>query len=85
MDAADPGHRARRASRSFTIAINFQGDVTPATRAVFNAAKATWESLLTGYDSGISASIATINAAIVPIDGPGNILGQVGLFGIWSG
>jgi hypothetical protein len=74
---ADQGHQGRRAVSTFSINIRFNSAMSAANRAVFLAAKTTWESLLTGYAPGINYGMVTINAAVISIDGPGNILGQV--------
>jgi Leishmanolysin/PEP-CTERM motif len=67
-----------RADAAFTITLNFDPSVTAPQQAVFNSAKATWESLVTGYQPGISITGITISASIPAIDGVGGILGQAG-------
>ena len=66
------------AQATFTISLNFDTSVTAPQQAVFNTAKATWESYVTGYQTGISLTGITINASIPAIDGAGGILGQAG-------
>jgi hypothetical protein len=71
--AALPGARAARAA--FDIVINSDTTVTPEQQAYFNQAAATWESLITGYQPGISISSLVIDATVTTIDGAGGILG----------
>ena len=66
------------AHAAFTITLNFDPSVTAPQQSVFNTAKATWESLVTGYQPGISLTGITIDASIPFIDGAGGILGQAG-------
>lgn len=63
---------------SFTITLNFSGELTESQKAVFLQAKAAWESRLTGYQPGISNTGVIIDASSVPIDGPWKILGRAG-------
>ncbi len=63
---------------SFTITLNFSGELTESQKAVFLQAKAAWESRLSGYQPGISVTGVTIEASSVFIDGPSGILGQAG-------
>jgi hypothetical protein len=69
---------ASSAHAAFTITLNFDPSVTAPQQTVFNTAKATWESLVTGYQPGISITGITIDAIIHPIDGAGGILGGAG-------
>jgi hypothetical protein len=50
----------------------------PSQQAVFNAAKATWESLITGWKDTVGISSVSITVNLENIDGPGNILGSAG-------
>lgn len=78
----------------FTIDIQFLGSGTPSQQAAFNAAKAKWEQVITGdlanftgtlnaSSCGNPAFTGTIDDVriyvdLVPIDGPGQILGAAG-------
>lgn len=75
---------------SFVITLNYTGDAQFASS--FSAAKATWESKLSGYQNGVVVSTSAgssytvgqtidqlfINASVVNIDGVGDILGSAG-------
>lgn len=63
---------------SFTITLNFSGELTESQKAVFLQAKAAWESRLTGYQPGISNTGVIIDASSKYIDGPWKILGMAG-------
>jgi len=63
------------ASSGFTINIVFGGGLTSSQQAIFSQAKATWESYIVGYKTGISITGLTINASGAAIDGSGNVLG----------
>lgn len=60
----------------FNIELNFTGGLTPSQQSIFTTAANTWESLISGYQAGISISSLTINASGVTIDGAGGVLGQ---------
>lgn len=80
------------ASADVLLNINlvYSGDLQ--YRAAFDSAAATWESLLVGYQNGFlvaktlnsTATLGTpisqvrIEAQVIGIDGPGNVLGQAG-------
>ena len=64
----------------FTIDLSFSG-LTPSQQAIFANAKATWESIITGYSGGFMLSgdgDLDISANGIAIDGPGGTLGQAG-------
>ncbi|RVU39473.1 VPLPA-CTERM sorting domain-containing protein [Hwanghaeella grinnelliae] len=62
----------------FDISVVFGGGLTTSQQSVFSQAESFWESLITGYQPGITLSGITIQASGVPIDGNGQILGQAG-------
>jgi hypothetical protein len=62
----------------FQIMLNYSNAPTPSQQAVFNAAKATWESLITGWKDTVGISSVSITVNLENIDGPGNILGSAG-------
>jgi len=66
------------AEATFSINFNFNGGLTTSQEAVFNQAKATWESYITGYKSGITQTGITITADGSNIDGVGGVLGSAG-------
>lgn len=57
---------------------DFDGGLPTSQQAIFEEAKATWESYLTGYQAGISQTKVTITASGEYIDGSGGILGSAG-------
>lgn len=65
-------------SAGFDISVVFGGGLTSSQQSVFSQAETFWESLITGYQPGITLSGITIAASGVPIDGNGQILGQAG-------
>ena len=61
------------------INLNFVGGLTESQQTVFTQAELFWESVLTGYQTGISIPDGvTINAEGEYIDGEGGILGSAG-------
>ena len=62
----------------FTILLNFNDAPTAGELAAFTAAKATWQSIITGYKESVAATTLTINVNLDPIDGAGGILGSAG-------
>ncbi|MDA0766691.1 MAG: peptidase [Verrucomicrobia bacterium] len=66
------------AEATFSINFNFNGGLTTSQQAVFNEAKATWESYITGYQPGITQTGITITAGGSNIDGVGGVLGSAG-------
>jgi len=67
---------ALSAQAAFDITINYSG---PAEyQSYFTQAESFWESVITGYKSGISLAGPTITASIGSIDGQWNILGYAG-------
>ena len=62
----------------FDINVIFGGGLSPSQQAVFTQAENTWESLVPGYQAGISITSLDITASGIAIDGPGGILGQAG-------
>jgi len=62
----------------FDISVVFGGGLSGSQQAIFSQAETFWETLITGYQPGITLSGITIQAAGVNIDGAGNILGQAG-------
>jgi PEP-CTERM motif len=68
----------QQAHAAFSINLTFTGGLTPSQQSIFNTAKSTWESLITGYQPGISVSSIAISATGSPIDGVGGILGSAG-------
>ncbi len=76
----------QNAHAAFTINLSFLGGLTVSQQSIFNTAKATWESLITGYQPGISITGVTISAEGAAIDGVGGILGSAGpTFGVNQG
>lgn len=67
-------------SSASAITINFVdgGGLTPSQLNIFTSAVSTWNSLLTGYQPGISLTGPTITGSGLAIDGAGGILGQAG-------
>lgn len=69
-------------ARAIDITVQFDGGLTPSQEAAFTSAEQYWESVLVGYQPGITISGPVISAAGVDIDGGGdpvtgfNILGQ---------
>lgn len=64
---------------TFDITVNFVGSgLTASQQAIFSQVEALWESLLSGYQPGITITGVTIDASAVAIDGVGGILGQAG-------
>ncbi len=68
------------AQAAFTITLNYTGAGSPtvAQQAAFTAAKATWESVITGYKPLVTLSGLTINYDLPAIDGAGGTLGSAG-------
>lgn len=62
----------------FDISVVFGGGLSASQQEVFTEAEEFWETLITGYQPGITLTGITINASGVLIDGPGQILGQAG-------
>jgi hypothetical protein len=61
---------------AFDITINYTGD--SAYQSYFNTAETYWESIITGYQSGISLTGYTITANVTAIDGIYGVLGSAG-------
>ena len=61
---------------SFNINLIFGTGLTPAQQGLFTTAADTWESLITGYQPGVSITGLTIDASAIIIDGTGGVLGQ---------
>ena len=71
---------------TFDIQVAFGGGLTPTQQSVFSQAEAYWESVITGYQAGISIPALVISAAGVAIDGVSGILGSAGpTFGTFQG
>ena len=70
--AAAPGAFA------FSINVNFTGGLTASQQGAFTQAASFWQSVITGYQAGISLTGITIDASGAAIDGVGGILGQAG-------
>jgi hypothetical protein len=68
----------QQAHAAFSINLTFTGGLTPSQQAVFSTAKSTWESLITGYQTGISLTGINISAEGAVNDGPGGVLGSAG-------
>jgi hypothetical protein len=80
------GLAVTQTASAISINLVIGGGLTASQQAVFTGATATWNSLLTGYQPGISLTGPTINASGVAIDGAGGILGQAGpTFGTTQG
>ena len=60
----------------FEIEYDFAGGLSSSQEAIFEEAKATWESYLTGYQPGITQTKVTVPASGESIDGSGGILGS---------
>jgi len=70
---------------AFNLAINFNGGFTPSQEAKFTQAESYWESIINGYQPGISLTGIAIDAEGVTIDGVGGILGSAGpIFGAFQ-
>jgi len=65
-------------SAGFDISVVFGGGLTSSQQSVFSEAETFWETLITGYQPGITLSGITIEASGIAIDGNGQILGQAG-------
>ena len=86
LGAAAPEHRVGAlftdgfaVAPGFDIALNFVSAVTDAERAAFQAAEATWESLILGYQNqDLANNRVDITVDLSPIDGRGGILGSAG-------
>ncbi|MCP4379467.1 MAG: PEP-CTERM sorting domain-containing protein [bacterium] len=64
---------------TFDISVNFVGGLSTSQQAIFTNAEAMWESVLTGYQSGVTyTGSLSINAQGVAIDGVGGTLGSAG-------
>ena len=63
---------------SFNLTININGGITPEHQTAFAEAEALWESVITGYQPGISLGGIIINASGINIDGVGGQLGNAG-------
>jgi hypothetical protein len=64
---------------TFDISLTFDGTVSPARQATFNAAAALWEGLLPNYKTGVTGPASVVISATLPAgDGPGGILGSAG-------
>lgn len=62
----------------FNIQINFGSGLSATQQAFFTQAESIWESIITGYQPGISIGSVEIDASGPSIDGAGGILGQAG-------
>jgi hypothetical protein len=62
---------------SFDINLSFTG-LTSSQQTIFSQAESYWESVITGYQTGISISSLDIDAEGKYIDGSGGILGSAG-------
>jgi hypothetical protein len=73
----------------YQITLNFTGGLTASQQAIFTAAAARWESVITGelpdVNSGGLIDDVRINASGTAIDGAGGILGSAGPSGFRSG
>lgn len=67
---------------AFNITVNYSGPSQ--YQSYFTQAESFWESVISGYKTGISLSGLTINASIGSIDGQWNILGYAGPTSITS-
>lgn len=66
------------AQASINITLQFDGSLSAAEQAYFTAAETYWESVLTGYQPGISVASIVIDARKVVNDGPGGVLASAG-------
>lgn len=70
---------AASANAAFTINLNYSASTTASQQAYFNAAKATWEGVISGYQAyAADLSGLSISADVTPIDGAGGVLGSAG-------
>ena len=69
--AADP-------AEGFTLNLDFTGGLSPSQVAIFNEAKGTWESYISGYQAGINRNSLDVTIQGSPIDGPGGNIGSGG-------
>lgn len=67
------------AQASINITLQFDGSLSASEQAYFTAAETYWESVLTGYQPGVSISGILIDARKVNIDGSGRTLASAGL------
>jgi len=65
------------AAYAFNLEISLSG-FTPTQEAVFDQAESYWESIITGYQPGITLGGITIQAQSTAIDGVNGILGSAG-------
>jgi hypothetical protein len=66
-------------SGSFDIVVSFSGGLTPSQQAIFTVAETMWESVLTGYQPGVTyTGSLVISAEGTAIDGVGGVLGSAG-------
>ncbi len=66
------------AQASINITLQFDGSLSAAEQAYFTAAETYWESVLTGYQPGISVASIVIDARKVANDGVGGVLATAG-------
>ena len=62
----------------FQISLNYFNPPSPSEAAAFEAAKAVWEGLITGWKETVGISSVTIDVNLSNIDGAGGILGSAG-------
>ena len=70
-----PAASAVGAPGAFDIRFNFTNAPTAAQQAAFDTSAAFWESVLVGYQSGVTLSGAEIDVTLGNIDGAGGTLG----------
>lgn len=71
------GARANAGLVGFDIRVTYSG-LTASQQAVFEAAAATWEFYITGYQDTVATDYVEIAAAAAAIDGAGGVLGSAG-------
>jgi hypothetical protein len=69
----------------FDIVLTHNNSLTAAEQAAFDAAEATWESLITGFQDTIGDTSLNITTNLAPNDGPGGILGSAGPTSVKAG
>lgn len=72
------GPLAGDAAGQLDIQLHFQEGLTPSQQAIFSTSEFFWESMLRGYQPGITLDSISITVSGEAIDGVGNVLGTAG-------
>lgn len=73
------------ATVGFDIVFDYTGNPTASQQAIFEAAEATWEGIITGYQDTVFATTLTISVDLSFIDGSGGTLGFAGPTNVRTG